>query len=183
MTRYVAFLRGLNVGGHTVAMDDLRRHVEALGLASVSTFIASGNVLFASDEDPAALAPRIEAGLRAALGYEVATFLRSDAEVAAVAAHAPFSRVEPRAGDTMHVVFLRSAPEGAVRERYLALASERDLLHVAGREVYWLRRGSFHESSIKDSDWARAGARAPVTVRNVNTVRRLAARLYPTAEA
>ncbi|NTU66209.1 MAG: DUF1697 domain-containing protein, partial [Chloroflexi bacterium] len=46
MLRYVAFLRAINVGGHTVKMDALRRHFAALGFAGVEKFIASGNVVF-----------------------------------------------------------------------------------------------------------------------------------------
>ena len=86
MTRYVAFLRGLNVGGHTVKMDALRKHFEDLGFENVSTFIASGNVIFETkDAKPAALEKKIEQALERALGYEVATFLRTDKEVAQIA--------------------------------------------------------------------------------------------------
>src|SRR5438093_13743288 len=107
MPPYVAFLRGINVGGHTVKMDDLRRHFEAMGVANVSTFIASGNVLFESPEaDAAALERRIEATLHAALGYESATFLRTDAELAAVAAQDPFPDVELEGREKVYVVFM-----------------------------------------------------------------------------
>jgi len=56
MTRYVAFLRAINVGGHNVKMDALRALFESMKLASVETFIASGNVIFETNRrDPAAL--------------------------------------------------------------------------------------------------------------------------------
>ena len=91
MTRYIAFLRAINVGGRTVKMDELRTLFAAMGFAGVETFIASGNVIFAADHsDAAALQQRIEGELNQALGYAVATFLRTDAEVAAVARYAPF---------------------------------------------------------------------------------------------
>ena len=48
MPRYVAFLRAINVGGHIVKMDQLRKLFTQLGLTDVETFIASGNVLFTS---------------------------------------------------------------------------------------------------------------------------------------
>ena len=48
MTRYIAFLRAINVGGHTVKMAELKRLFEALGFTNVETFIASGNVIFDS---------------------------------------------------------------------------------------------------------------------------------------
>jgi uncharacterized protein (DUF1697 family) len=101
VTRYVAFLRAINVGGHTVKMEALRRLFEGLRFAAVSTFIASGNVVFETDEgDPVALEQLIERALHVALGYEVATFLRTDAEVALVAAYAPFPELAFEPGDT-----------------------------------------------------------------------------------
>ena len=70
MARYIAFLRAINVGGHTVKMDRLRALFQELPLANVETFIASGNVLFDSDEsDTRVLERMIEGHLRAALGW------------------------------------------------------------------------------------------------------------------
>src|SRR4029077_5658519 len=86
MPCYAAFLRAVNVGGRIVKMEDLRRHLAAMGLANVETLIASGNVVFdapAKSAEP--LQARIEAGLKKSLGYEVKTFVRSSEEIAAVA--------------------------------------------------------------------------------------------------
>jgi uncharacterized protein (DUF1697 family) len=181
MVRYVAFLRGINVGGHTVKMDVLRRQFEGLGFADVSTFIASGNVVFQTQEegaDPAALEQRIERALRAALGYEVATFLRTDAEVAQVAAYTPFADLPVEPGDSSYVIFLRTAPDAVTGDRVSALSNERDLLRVGGRELYWLRRGSLLESTINSATFDRALGAMPTTMRNAKTLRRLAAK-YP----
>lgn len=173
MPGYVAFLRGLNVGGHTVKMEHLRDLFEALGFASVSTFIASGNVRFeADDTDPATLERAIERHLQSALGYAVATFLRTPAEVAAIAASTPFPEVQPQSGDVLHVALLHMPPPLAVRERVLALGSERDLLRLDSRDLYWLRRGPFRESPLSGPALERAVG--PTTVRNINTLRRLA---------
>jgi uncharacterized protein (DUF1697 family) len=77
VARSVAFLRAINVGGHTVKMADLRRSFEALGFGGVATHIASGNVIFETDAgDPAALEDRIEKALQTDLGYRVDTFVR-----------------------------------------------------------------------------------------------------------
>src|SRR5882757_7926832 len=92
MPRLVAFLRAVNVGGHTVTMEKLRGLFEGLGMKDVETFIASGNVIFASRSSNLQLIERkIEAGLQDALGYEVRTFVRTDEEVAEVARHRAFS--------------------------------------------------------------------------------------------
>jgi uncharacterized protein (DUF1697 family) len=68
MPRYIAFLRAINVGGHTVKMDVLRQHFAALGFSNVETFIASGNVVFETTaKNTRTLEQKIEKHLRAAL--------------------------------------------------------------------------------------------------------------------
>ena len=85
MPKYIAFLRAINVGGHTVKMDQLREVFEQCGFKNVETFIASGNVIFDStSKNPKALEKKIEAALLKAFGYEVHTFLRTPGELTAV---------------------------------------------------------------------------------------------------
>src|SRR5438045_4946943 len=104
MTRYIAFLRAINVGGHTVKMDSLRKLFEELEFANVETFIASGNVIFeAAAENAQALERQIEGHLKQSLGYNVATFIRSASELAAVAQYQPFPDAD---GGTVYVAFL-----------------------------------------------------------------------------
>ena len=68
LIRHIAFLRAINVGGHTVKMDHLRQLFESLGLLNVETFIASGNVIFDSpDENVQALEKQIESHLHESL--------------------------------------------------------------------------------------------------------------------
>src|SRR5689334_7577600 len=92
MDRYVAFLRGMNLGKRRIKNEELRRHFEAMGLEKVGTFRASGNVIFSTPkrEAEAKLATRVEAELDERLGYDVPVFLRSAAELAAIAAREPF---------------------------------------------------------------------------------------------
>ena len=79
MPKYLAFLRAINVGGHTVKMDHLRQIFESLGLSNAETFIASGNVIFdVKAGNVKTLEKKIENKLHEALGYEVAAFIRTD---------------------------------------------------------------------------------------------------------
>jgi len=90
--RYVALLRGVNVGGRTVRMERLRALFGELGLAGVRTYIQSGNVFFdANEPDRAALSARIEGALEQALGYRVPVFLRTVGELETVLALDPFA--------------------------------------------------------------------------------------------
>lgn len=108
--RYIALLRGINVGGHQVTMDVLRRHIADLGLANVGSYIQSGNIFFDSDEvDRAALRARIEGRLREALGYAVPTCLRTTEEFAAVLARDPFAGIVVRPDMRLSVSFLAEA--------------------------------------------------------------------------
>ena len=177
MPKYVAFLRAINVGGHTVKMDDLRRRFESLGLSDVETFIASGNVIFDSPRAGAkALEREIESSLEQALGYKVATFLRTTRELAAVARHKPFAAAELEAeGNVLYVAFLADKPGEEAARKLLSYATAVDDFRVEGREVYWLRRKGLGESKFSGALLERAlGAQA--TVRNSTTVRKLAAK-------
>jgi uncharacterized protein (DUF1697 family) len=177
--RYLAFLRAINVGGHIVTMAALRAHIEALGYGDVATYIASGNVIFTTPgADPAALEAEIAAHLQRVLGYAVATFIRTPAEVAAVAAGQPFPAADlTRAGATLMVAFLPSAPAGDALTRLAPYRTDADDFAIVGREVYWLRQGRTSESTFSGARLERALA-MPATLRNVTTVRALAAR-YP----
>ncbi|HYO98746.1 MAG TPA: DUF1697 domain-containing protein [Pyrinomonadaceae bacterium] len=177
MPKYVAFLRGINVGGHNVKMEHLRRLFESQGFSGVETFIASGNVIFDSPvRNAKTLERKIERCLRESLGYEAATFIRSTDEVAAVAAYQPFAGAELEAkGHTLYIAFLADEPPDEAKRRVLALATEFDEFHVAGRELYWLCRQRISDSEVSGAALAKAlGAQS--TMRNSNTVRRLAAK-------
>jgi uncharacterized protein (DUF1697 family) len=177
MPRYVAFLRAINVGGRVVKMDRLRTLFGELGLSEVETFIASGNVLFSSpSRSAAALEKKIEKHLAAALGYEVATFVRTAAEVCQVAAHAPFPAALMKLPyHNLYVSFLRDAPAVAAKRAVEALRGPNDELHVHARELYWLSRAPFGESKIAGALLEKTLG-GPATMRNVTTVRKLAAK-------
>jgi uncharacterized protein (DUF1697 family) len=175
MPKYVAFLRAINVGGHTVKMDHLRSLFAALGFRNVETFIASGNVIFDStSKSSKALEKKIEKCLQEKLGYAVATFIRSTSELAAIAAYKPFSDSELNAkGHTLFVGFMADSPGNTVKTNLRSLASTVDDFHLAGREVYCLCRGTFSESQISGPLLGKTLG-TPMTLRNVTTVRKLA---------
>ena len=170
--RYVAFLRAINVGGHTVKIDRLRADFEALRLRDVSTFIASGNVLFSSPAaDRADLEGRIERRLERSLGYAVATFLRTPAELAALVRDEPFADRDP--ATTLWVGFVKTLIAPEARDRLLALRTALDDFAVRGSEAFWLRRERSMAQLVTGAKIDRALA-SPTTFRNVTTVRKLA---------
>ena len=149
MPRYFAFLRAINVGGHVVRMETLRELFTSLGLSGVETFIASGNVVFESrTAKPAALEARIARHLEASLGYPVATFLRTEAELAAIHGHRPFDDAEIQAAGAFCVGFLARALTDVENATLLSLQTDLDTLRANGREVYWLCRTRQSDSKI-----------------------------------
>ncbi len=176
MTRFIAFLRAINVGGHVVKMDRLRALFGELGFVNVETFIASGNVIFEARAASAqALERKIERRLEQALGYAVAAFVRSPAEVASIAGYQPFAAGEVAAAHSLHVGFLPAAPGPQAQRRLAALRTAADEFHCQAREFYWLRRAPLGQSTITGAQLEKALG-MPSTLRNVTTVKKLAAR-------
>jgi len=151
MNRYVAFLRGMNLGKRRIKNEELREHFEGMGLEEVATFRASGNVIFATPKREAEgrLATRVEAELDERLGYDVPVFLRSERELAAIAAQKPFpaAKVEKSKGK-LQVSLLKKKPGAAAKKKVLALAGDENLLAISERELYWLPSGGLLESDL-----------------------------------
>ena len=174
MPRCIAFLRAVNVGGRFIKMAQLRAEFEALGLADVQTFIASGNVIFGTGaRDMAALARRIEAHLHAAFGFEVHTFLRTPAEVAAIARCTPFDAATVAACKTFVVGFVAAPLGREALARIGRFESDADHFHAQGRELYWASRHAQPESPFSNAAFEKAlGVRT--TFRAMTTLQRLA---------
>jgi uncharacterized protein (DUF1697 family) len=177
MDRYVAFLRGMNLGGRRIKNEELRQHFEEMGFGWVTTFRASGNVVFSTPKRGAEskLAQRVEAELDERLGYDVPVFLRSIEEVAAIAAHEPFDpKLIEKSKGKLQVSLLMKKPSAAAKKKVLALASDADLLAIEGRELYWLPSGGLLESDLDlKAIEALLGAD---TRRTMGTIERIAAK-------
>lgn len=178
MPRYVAFLRAINVGGRIVKMERLKKRFETLGFDDVETFIASGNVVFRSrSKDARALERRIERALQDELGYEVATFVRTDQAVKEISKCLPFPVAAHKAAGAFVVGFLMDAPDKQAVSKLKQLESPIDRFAVRGTEFYWLCRHRQSESTFSNALFERTLG-APSTFRGMNTIVRLAAR-YP----
>ena len=177
MPRYAAFLRAINLGkNRRVSGADLCRLFEGAGLEEVASFRTSGNLVFgAGRESRTALSARIEEALEQELGYPVGVYLRTAAEVSAVAAAQPFEPklVEASKGK-LQVVFLAAKPRSP--EKVLDLATDDELLAMGEREIYWLPSGGYMESELDRK--ALDELVGPFTVRTKGTVEALAAKFF-----
>lgn len=179
MARYAAFLRGINIGNRRVKNDALRLCCEEMGFAEVAIFRASGNVILDADGKAKAeeVAARIEAGLADSLGFDVPVFLRSAAQVRAIARHQPFEQgqLEASAGKAQ-ISLLAKPPGAATRKKVLALATAEDRLAIRGRELYWLPAGNMSDSEL---DLKQIGVLlGPSTMRIKGTIEQIAAKHF-----
>ena len=173
MTRYFAFLRAINVGGHTVKMEALRQVFVGFGFSGVETFIASGNVIFETEKESGAeLEKWIEAGLAETFGFPPVVFLRTFPELTNIAARQPFPADQHARATAFNVAFLKEAPTAAAIDQLMRLQNEIDSFAVVGREMYWLCKVHQSESKFANTVLEKALGQ-PATMRQVSTMQRL----------
>lgn len=164
MTAYVALLRGVNLmGGTVLKMADLKALAGELGFENPSTFIASGNLLFASGKKEAAVKAALEKALKGHMARDVGVMVRTAAEIAAVAAANPFAD-EP--GNRVVAIFLDQAPPSDAASSAKNVADER--IALGQREIY------VHYPQGQGQSRLRIPAADCGTARNMNTIGRLA---------
>jgi uncharacterized protein (DUF1697 family) len=118
--RYVALLRGINVGGNTiVSMDELKQTLEALGCTDVKTILNSGNVVFGSEEaDTGKLKQTIAAAFAKAFGFPVTVLLRTEQEIRELIADDPFQAVPVTPTLRFNVTFLDTPSEKIIHSQH-----------------------------------------------------------------
>jgi uncharacterized protein (DUF1697 family) len=171
--RYVALLRGINVGGRTlVKMADLKACFEQLGFEDVSTYIASGNVLFESDEDDAAgLATTIEDAIEQRFELPVKVVVLDRASYARIVKAIP----KPWIGDgslRANVAFVRRGTDAreVVRDLEPDPAVE-EVKAIKGAVLWATRRDALNRSVMRKL--IAGAAYKELTVRNLNTTLKL----------
>jgi uncharacterized protein (DUF1697 family) len=175
--RYVAFLRGMNLGNRRIKNPELVAHFAAIGLEEVATFRASGNVVFVdpAGESESKLQKRVEKELGRRLGYDVAVFLRSAEEVSAIAAREPFpAKAIAASKGKPQVVLLGRKPSAKTKKEVLALAPEGDLMVLEGRELHWLPSVGLSETELDTK--ALDTALGKGTTRTAGTIEQIAAK-------
>jgi uncharacterized protein (DUF1697 family) len=173
MARYIAFLRGINLGKRRLPMSQLKALFEELGFDEVETFIASGNVLFSSRVKQASqLEAQIARHLEESLGYAVDTFVRTAEEVAAIGNAKVFPE-DGKAGITIHVGFLHKEPAPDVARKFAAVRTEEDEFRVRGREYYWLCRVRTSDSKVWALPEMKALRLPTSSMRNMTSIRKL----------
>lgn len=180
MPQYLAFLRGINLGNRRIKMPDLKAVVEQLPVRDVSTFIASGNVIFTSRQsDPRKLEQKLSAHLETQLGYPVDVVIRTPKELSVIVNEAPLGELwadQPlaRTHVTLHAAPISPGDAATLNACRTAI----DAFSVIDREVYWRCAGKMTDSTVWKSPALKALKLPLGTNRNLNTLQKLAA-LHP----
>ncbi|HEX2308674.1 MAG TPA: DUF1697 domain-containing protein [Jatrophihabitantaceae bacterium] len=172
MTAYIALLRGINVGGRTIKMADLRSALEELNVSDVRTVLASGNVVFSATGSKTAVRGRVENRLSEAFGYDAHIVLLTATELKSIVADCPFTSSADE-----HAYVVVSSDPAALRELAKSdLDDTREVLERGKKALYWrVRRGSTLATPFAKESAKSKYAAAAVTTRNRNTLEKVLA--------
>ncbi len=175
MFKYIALLKAINVGGHTVKMDYLKKLFEQMSFEKVETFIASGNVVFETKSKTVDLIKKqIETELEKSLGYKVATFIRITDELKTISEYKAFKESDLSDGNnTLYIGFLDSTPSKENQNKVNAMQDAANEFHFHSKEMYWLCRKNFSDSGISGKTLEKALG-METTIRNSTTIRKIA---------
>jgi uncharacterized protein (DUF1697 family) len=173
MPRFVAFLRGINVGGHLVKKEQLQEVFASLGFTNVLTFKQSGNVIFDEDSgDIEKIRRTAEAELCKTLGYEVAVFVRTITQLKNIIDLDSF-KGQDKAG-TSFLVTLLANPSSAVLSSQLPLTipkSKAQVISAKDTEVFSVTHGG-GEGALPNP-FVESKLKVKATTRNMNTIKEI----------
>jgi len=171
--KYVAFLRGINVGGHNkIKMETLREMFAALGFENVKTYINSGNVIFETSEfDENALAAEIERAIQSEFALNIKVMIRTIDEIKDIIKNNPFAGQFENDKD-LHVLFLGEELPEDKKTLLLANNNENELFAVRNREIFCLLRVGVLDSLL-GKDYIGKKLKVSATARNWQTVNKI----------
>jgi uncharacterized protein (DUF1697 family) len=167
---FIAFLRGINVGGNILKMDHLRSLYSDLGAKDVRTYVQSGNLVFNASGSARQWTQRLEKKLEGESRLSISVLVRTAAELRSIRAGNPFLKQTKIEIARLGVAFLQQAPapKGIASLREMGLGSER--FHLADRAIYLHCTDGFGNAKLYSLDKVLA---QKTTVRNWNTVVKL----------
>jgi uncharacterized protein (DUF1697 family) len=157
MTINIAFLRGINVGGHNkIKMAEIRGMFESMGFQRVKTYIQSGNVLFASDDDTEILRIQIEQEIEKVFSISITVIIRTALELERIIENCPFPKeklLEAASSnvETFYVSLLLDSPTQEAVEQLYPYQNKIDELRIQHREVYLLLRDGIRNSKLANN--------------------------------
>jgi uncharacterized protein (DUF1697 family) len=171
MTKYAAFLRGINVGNIRIKMTDLKLAFERVGGTNVVTYLQSGNVVFDSTEGIPVLKQNLEQELTQTFHYEAYVLLYLHETLAGVVAQYPFER------DEYHHAYVLFVESAAVLEELKALTEgigeERAYIAFGEQVIYWRASKGQSVDTPFSKILAKLKYKSTTTMRNINTLEKM----------
>ena len=174
MKQYFAFLRAINVGSHTVKMENLKALFEKINFKNVQTFIASGNVIFETEEiNLEEIKSKIEEKLKKFLGYDVAAFIRTKEELKKILDKIPFKKSGTEAQqNNLYIAFLEKQPTKKNKEELDRIKGMSNEFYISKNNMYWLCKKNFSDSGINGNKLEKILG-VNLTIRNSTTINKL----------
>jgi len=173
--RYIAILRGINVGaGRKVPIDDLKKLCEAMGLQNVKTYIQSGNVVFeqSKPEQIPVLENRLKHAFTEKFGFDIPVIVRTAEEWADSIVQNPFLKEENVEIDRLHLTFLKEIPKPELLEKIRGYQYLPDRFEIIGRDVFIFCAAGYGTSKLTNP-FFESKLKVPGTTRNWKTVIKL----------
>jgi uncharacterized protein (DUF1697 family) len=166
MPRYVAFLRGINLGPtNKISMPALRELAEGLGYTDVATYINSGNLIMTATDSAATIEQRLAAAIKKEFGLNVDVAVRTPARLAAIVAENPYPAGDP---SQVTVAFLTKAAGAEAKAKVAEVAADHEPFTFSGQEVYVHYSQGLGKSKLARDFSSIIGVSA--TVRNLRTI-------------
>lgn len=175
MTRYIAILRGINVGtGRKVPMADLNVLLAKLGLKNIQTYIQSGNVVFelVVEESISSLEERLHRSVSETFGFDIPVLVRTSEEVAQCVATNPFLRNKDKETEKLYLTFLKVQPDFFLLEKIKEFDFSPDRFEISGKEVFIYCENGYGRTKITN-DFFEKKLNVKATTRNWKTVLKL----------
>lgn len=175
MAKYVAFLRGINVGGHkAIKMDQLKKAFETIGFANVKTLLASGNVLFDNQKSSeGSLARKIEGALESNFGHEIGVLVRTEEGLRKLADRNPFAGINVTPQTRLYVTFVSEMPESDIEIPYESPDGNFKIISASSDEVLSVVTLSPGSRTIDLLGILEKKFGRKVTTRNWNTIQKI----------
>jgi len=171
MNKYVALLRGINVGGHKkVPMADLRQLLTELGLNSVKTYIQSGNVVFQSEEkETVSLEDLIRKGIQNHFGFEISVLVKTDKEVHDIFNNNPFSEeIKP----SSYFIILHTVPDNNLVTETSKIQQDNEMFQIDNSCIYTYCSIGYGNAKCTTNFFERK-LKVSATARNYRTMNKL----------
>jgi uncharacterized protein (DUF1697 family) len=168
--KYVAFLRGINVGGRTIKMTDLEDCLRGIGFDNVKTILQTGNVAFESSENISSLKLAIETSLKTRFNYDIKAQVYEFNFLKSILLEYPFDRFLTNMQN--YIIFTENdLEEELVKEKYVLEVDER-VSKAKGLVNWQIRRGSSVRSNFYKY-LTKSKYKNFNTVRSINTIERI----------